>query len=180
MTTYAIGDIQGCARSLDTLLKIISFDGSRDHLWLTGDLVNRGPDSLAVLRRLVEMDGNITMVLGNHDLHLLAAAANVRKLAPEDTLEEILDAPDAPQLINWLRHKPLLYYDVERDFALVHAGLPPAWSARAFWPTCALRYPRGRPVYSRRPFPSQIAEPGPDFQIAYGCRADTPAAYVHR
>ena len=128
MTTYAIGDIQGCARSLDTLLETISFNDSRDHLWLTGDLVNRGPDSLAVLRRLIEMDGNITMVLGNHDLHLLAAAANVRKLTPEDTLQEILDAPDAPQLINWLRHKPLLYYDVGRDLALVHAGLPPAWS----------------------------------------------------
>ena len=128
MTTYAIGDIQGCAKSLDALLEAIAFDESRDRLWLTGDLVNRGPDSLAVLRRLIGMEGNVTTVLGNHDLHLLAAAAGVREAAPEDTLQPVLDAPDAGTLIDWLRHRPLLHYDASRDQALVHAGLPPAWS----------------------------------------------------
>jgi len=128
VTTYAIGDIQGCAKSLDTLLKTISFDQAQDHLWIAGDVVNRGPDSLAVLRRLTAMDANVTAVLGNHDLHLLAAAARVRKLEPKDTLQEVLDAPDAPQLIDWLRSRPLIYYDEGRDRALVHAGIPPAWS----------------------------------------------------
>lgn len=128
VTTYAIGDIQGCARSLDALLEAISFDESRDRLWLTGDLVNRGPDSLAVLRRLIAMEDSVTTVLGNHDLHLLAAAAGVREAAPEDTLQQVLDAPDAGRLIDWLRHRPLLHHDPSRDQALVHAGLPPAWS----------------------------------------------------
>jgi len=130
VTTYAIGDIQGCAASLDTLLEKISFDNARDHLWLTGDLVNRGPDSLGVLRRLAAMEDNVTTVLGNHDLHLLAAAADVRQPSPGDTLQEVLEAPDAPRLIDWLRHRPLLYYDEAQDRALVHAGLPPAWSLR--------------------------------------------------
>ena len=128
MTTYAIGDIQGCAKSLDRLLEAISFDPARDHLWLTGDLVNRGPDSLGVLRRLLAMEGSVTSVLGNHDLHLLAAAAGVREPAAEDTLQPVLEAPDSGQLIDWLRQQPLLHYDPTRDQALVHAGVPPNWS----------------------------------------------------
>ncbi len=128
MTTYAIGDIQGCAKSFDKLLEAISFDHDRDHLWLAGDLVNRGPDSLGMLRRVVEMEERVTTVLGNHDLHLLANAAGVRQPAAEDTFQPVLEAPDAEQLIDWLRQQPLLHYDSTRDQALVHAGLPPHWS----------------------------------------------------
>ena len=128
MTIYVIGDIQGCAKSFDTLIDKLSFDHTRDHLWLTGDLVNRGPDSLSVLRRLVEMDDNITTVLGNHDLHLLAIAAGVSQPTPGDTLQKILEAPDLEQIIDWLRHRPLLHYDEKNDRALVHAGLSPSWS----------------------------------------------------
>lgn len=128
MTIYVIGDIQGCAKSFDTLIDKLSFDHTRDHLWLTGDLVNRGPDSLSVLRRLVEMDDNITTVLGNHDLHLLAIAAGVRQPTPGDTLQKVLEAPDLEQIIDWLRNRPLLHYDEKNDRALVHAGLSPSWS----------------------------------------------------
>ena len=93
MTTYAIGDIQGCAKSFDKLLEAISFDHDRDHLWLAGDLVNRGPDSLGVLRRVVEMEERVTTVLGNHDLHLLATAAGVHQQAQQRsrTIAEALE-----------------------------------------------------------------------------------------
>ena len=128
MTLYATGDIQGCAASLERLLGAVSFDAARDRLWVTGDLVNRGPDSLAVLRRLVALDDAVTTVLGNHDLHLLAAAAGVSELGPGDTLQAVLDAPDAPRLIDWLRHRPLLHYDPASERVLVHAGIPPGWS----------------------------------------------------
>jgi bis(5'-nucleosyl)-tetraphosphatase (symmetrical) len=128
VTIYVIGDIQGCAKSFNNLLEKLAFDQACDHLWLTGDLVNRGPDSLSVLRRLVKMDNNVTTVLGNHDLHLLAIAAGVRLPTPEDTLQEILEAPDLEYMINWLRHRPLLHYDEKNDRALVHAGFSPSWS----------------------------------------------------
>lgn len=125
---YAIGDIQGCAKSFEKLLEKLSFDHAHDRLWLTGDLVNRGPDSLSVLRRLIKMDDRVTTVLGNHDLHLLAIAAGVRKLGPGDTLQETLQAPDLGHIIDWLRRRPLLHYDQKNDRALVHAGLSPEWS----------------------------------------------------
>jgi len=128
MTIYAIGDIQGCAKSFEKLLEKLSFDHAHDRLWLTGDLVNRGPDSLSVLRRLIKMDDRVTTVLGNHDLHLLAIAAGVRKLGPGDTLQETLQAPDLGHIIDWLRRRPLLHYDQKNDRALVHAGLSPEWS----------------------------------------------------
>ena len=111
MTIYAIGDLQGCARAFDALLETISFRPSRDHLWLTGDLVNRGPDSLGILRRVVSLQENVTSVLGNHDLHLLALVAGVRETEPGDTCQAILDAPDAQELLDWLRHCPLAYQD---------------------------------------------------------------------
>ncbi len=130
MTTYAIGDLQGCARAFDELLDAISFDAAHDHLWLAGDLVNRGPRSLEVLRRVVSLQNNLTAVLGNHDLHLLAAAAGVREPTAQDTFQPILDAPDAAELVDWLRRQPLLHYDEARDRVLVHAGLPPTWSLR--------------------------------------------------
>lgn len=131
MTTYAIGDIQGCARSFEGLLEAIGFDSSApsaDRLWLAGDLVNRGPDSLGVLRRVMSLEDRAIVVLGNHDLHLLAIAADVRPPWPGDTIDEILAAPDRDALIDWLRRQPLLHHDPRTRTVLVHAGLPPGWS----------------------------------------------------
>ena len=128
MTLYAIGDIQGCAKTFNQLLGAISFDRNEDHLWLVGDLVNRGPDSLAVLREVMSLSDNVTTVLGNHDLHLLAAAAGVRKLGSNDTVHQVLAAPDAANILYWLRYRPLLHHDEARNLLLVHAGLPPTWS----------------------------------------------------
>lgn len=127
MTLFAIGDLQGCAAPFDALLDEIGFDTRRDHLWLVGDIVNRGPDSLATLRRVIALGDAATVVLGNHDLHLLAAAAGIRRPGRKDTLQQVLDAPDADELVDWLRHRPLLYHDAAARRVLVHAGIPPAW-----------------------------------------------------
>lgn len=128
MTLYAIGDIQGCAGELEALLQKISFNASRDHLWLVGDLVNRGPDSLAVLRRIMALQAHATVVLGNHDLHLLATAAGARAPSANDTFGAVLEAPDAGELLDWIRHRPLVHHDAARTRLLVHAGVPPCWS----------------------------------------------------
>ena len=128
MTTYAIGDIQGCARSFDALLEAIAFDPGADRLWLAGDLVNRGPDSVGVLRRVMALGDRAVVVLGNHDLHLLAVVAGMRPPWEGDTFEEILAAPDRDELIDWLRCRPLLHHDAAIQTVLVHAGLPPGWS----------------------------------------------------
>ena len=128
MTTYAIGDIQGCARSFDALLEAIDFDPGADRLWLAGDLVNRGPDSVGVLRRVMALGDRAVVVLGNHDLHLLAIVAGVRPPWEGDTFDEIFAAPDRDELIDWLRCRPLLHYDPAIRTVLVHAGLPPGWS----------------------------------------------------
>jgi bis(5'-nucleosyl)-tetraphosphatase (symmetrical) len=128
MTIYAVGDLQGCLQPLQCLLREVAFDPSKDHLWLVGDLVNRGPQSLATLRFLYAMRDSLTCVLGNHDLHLLAVAHNSERLKKSDTLQEILDAPDRADLIGWLRRQKLLHYDAERDCILVHAGIPPQWT----------------------------------------------------
>jgi len=128
MTLYAIGDIQGCADAFDALLAAISFEPGRDHLWLVGDLVNRGPDSSGVLRRVIALGDAASCVLGNHDLHLLATAAGVRAIGSGDTFHDVLEAPDAQVLIDWLRHRPLLHWDRARDTVLVHAGIPPIWN----------------------------------------------------
>ncbi len=125
MATYAIGDIQGCWETLQDLLTRIAFKPDTDRLWLTGDLVNRGPRSLDVLRWARQHDEAITVVLGNHDLHLLARAEGVRTRSAGDTLHTILDAPDCDSLLRWLVHRPLLYR--EDHTLLVHAGLLPAW-----------------------------------------------------
>src|SRR5690606_31823659 len=109
MTLYAVGDLQGCAAPFDALLEEIRFDPERDRLWLVGDLVNRGPSSLATLRRVMELGDAATTVLGNHDLHLLAAVAGVRRPRPGDTFADVLAAPDARELVEWLRHRPLLH-----------------------------------------------------------------------
>lgn len=126
MATYAIGDVHGCMVTLRALLAQIAFSPARDRLWMVGDLVNRGPDSLGVLRWAVGQGEALTAVLGNHDLHLLARAAGVAERRRRDTLEDVLAAPDRDDLLAWLRTRPLLHR--EDDRVLVHAGLFPPWS----------------------------------------------------
>ena len=126
MAIYAIGDVQGCYEELLLLLDQIHFDRTQDKLWFVGDLVNRGPDSLQVLRLVKSLGNNAITVLGNHDLHLLAVAIGVAEQHPSDTLNEILRAPDREELLNWLRHQHLLY--AQDGYVLVHAGLLPQWS----------------------------------------------------
>jgi len=128
MTTYAVGDVQGCLEPLKCLLDQVHFDPATDRLWLVGDLVNRGPQSLETLRFLYAMRGSVISVLGNHDLHLLAVAHNAERLKKADTLREILEAPERDDLLDWLRRMPLVHHDAERDVTLVHAGIPPQWS----------------------------------------------------
>jgi bis(5'-nucleosyl)-tetraphosphatase (symmetrical) len=130
MATYAVGDLQGCLEPLQCLLEQVAFDPAKDHLWLVGDLVNRGPQSLATLRFLYGIRESLVCVLGNHDLHLLAAGRNIERLKKNDTLREILEAPDRAELLEWLRQQKLMHYDELRDIALVHAGIPPQWSLR--------------------------------------------------
>lgn len=126
MATYAIGDIHGCFKTLTRLLRRIAFDPREDRLWLVGDLVNRGPRSLEVLRWAVEQDGRLVAVLGNHDLHLLARAAGVSGARKRDTLDEILEAPDRDDLLAWLGGRPLSHR--EGETLMVHAGLFPEWA----------------------------------------------------
>ncbi len=132
MAIYAIGDIQGCAGAFGQLLKEIQFKPGSDRLWLVGDLVNRGPASLDTLRQVRDLGDAATTVLGNHDLHLLALAAGARKPGKHDTLDEILDAPDATELLDWLRQRPLAHHEVVagQPHLLVHAGLLPIWSVQ--------------------------------------------------
>ncbi|HEY9198436.1 MAG TPA: symmetrical bis(5'-nucleosyl)-tetraphosphatase [Gammaproteobacteria bacterium] len=127
MAVYAIGDIQGCHRELQQLLALLKFDPARDCLWFAGDLVNRGPHSLEVLRFVRGLGDAALTVLGNHDLHLLAAVDHPARIKARDTLHAILDAPDREDLLDWLRRQPLLHHDAELGYTLVHAGLPPQW-----------------------------------------------------
>ncbi len=126
MAIYAVGDVQGCHAELLQLLDRIGFDQATDQLWLVGDLVNRGPGSLEVLRLVKSLGDSAITVLGNHDLHLLAVAEGVAELNRNDTLDEILDAPDRDELLHWLRNQRLLH--ALGGFVLVHAGLLPQWS----------------------------------------------------
>jgi bis(5'-nucleosyl)-tetraphosphatase (symmetrical) len=128
MSTYAIGDIQGCFAELQLLLTKIRFDATRDRLWLVGDLVNRGPQSLEVLRFVRRLGSAAITVLGNHDLHLLMLAEGCSRQREDDTLGQILAAPDRAELLDWLRGQPLMH--VENGYAMVHAGLLPQWSVR--------------------------------------------------
>jgi bis(5'-nucleosyl)-tetraphosphatase (symmetrical) len=131
MARYAIGDIQGCFDELKSLLKLIDYSADRDELWFVGDLVNRGPQSLETLRFVRALGANATVVLGNHDLHLLALAyGSRRKHKDSDTLDEVLDAPDRDQLLEWLLGRPLAVFDEPRGDLLVHAGLVPDWTPR--------------------------------------------------
>jgi bis(5'-nucleosyl)-tetraphosphatase (symmetrical) len=126
---WAIGDIQGCLVEFDELLQTVRFNADRDQLWLTGDLVNRGPDSLGTLRRVHSMADNLVTVLGNHDLHLLALVYGPqRKPRKSDTLDDILTASDRDALLNWLLRQPLLHFDGAHNELLVHAGLVPQWT----------------------------------------------------
>lgn len=126
MATYAVGDIQGCFASLQALLEKCSFSPEFDHLWLVGDLVNRGPRSLDTLRFVKSLGDRAVTVLGNHDLSLLMAAEGFGKRHRSDTIDDILAAPDRDELLHWLRHQRLMH--VQGDYAMVHAGLLPAWS----------------------------------------------------
>jgi bis(5'-nucleosyl)-tetraphosphatase (symmetrical) len=128
MARFAIGDIQGCAAELRQLLKRISFKADRDQLWFVGDLVNRGPHSLEVLREVRALADNAVVVLGNHDLHLLALAFGARAaLKSGDTLAEVLAAPDRDRLFDWLLQRPLAHFDAGHGDLLIHAGLVPQW-----------------------------------------------------
>lgn len=126
MATYAIGDLQGCYAPLRELLEDIGFNAARDRLWFVGDLVNRGPQSLEILRFVRSLGERAVSVLGNHDLHLLMVAEGRVKPHREDTLGAILDAPDRDALLTWLRGRPLMH--AEGEYAMVHAGLLPSWS----------------------------------------------------
>lgn len=127
MATWAIGDLHGCYDELQRLLERIDFSPERDRLWFVGDLVNRGPDSLACVRFVRDLGERAVCVPGNHDLHLLAAAAGVRGARTKDTFDDILNAPDRGNLLDWLRFRPLLHHDAGLGFTLVHAGLHHDW-----------------------------------------------------
>ena len=131
MALYLIGDVQGCDSALQRLLNEISFSPSRDSLYFLGDLVNRGPDSAGVLRRLMGYGASVQCVLGNHDLHLLAVAHGVRKPHRKDTLNGILDAPDRHAMLDWLKAQRMAILErIEgHEVLMVHAGVQPAWSA---------------------------------------------------
>lgn len=165
MALYAIGDIQGCYGSFQRLLDKLRFDPDHDHLWLVGDLVNRGPDSLKVLRSVKSMGAAVTCVLGNHDLHLLAAAAGGRRnVAPE--LARVLKARDSDELIRWLRRRPLIHYDEDHEHVLVHAGIPPQWSTKK-----ALK--RGRAI-------SRLLKSGDWRELLKNMYGDTPVRWSSR
>ena len=128
MPTFAIGDLQGCYDELMDLLEAVRFDPAADRLWFTGDLVNRGPQSLACLRFVKDLGDGAVSVLGNHELHLLAIGnGQPQYLHAGDTLDEILEADDRAELLDWLRLLPLAHHDGHSGFTMVHAGLPPQW-----------------------------------------------------
>ena len=123
MSTYAIGDVQGCWVELQRLLESIGFQPGRDRLWLVGDLVNRGPQSAATLRYIKGLGSSAIALIGNHDFHLLVAAYGHSKQYPGDTLDDVLNAPDRDELLHWLRQQKLMH--AGEGYAMVHAGLLP-------------------------------------------------------
>lgn len=126
MASYVVGDLQGCLEPLKCLLKQVEFNWEKDKLWLVGDLVNRGPDSLKTLRYIYKHRDRVTCVLGNHDLHLLAVASGLVKQGSSDTLNKVLEAHDRDELLRWLRYRPLLHS--AGGYTMVHAGIPHIWS----------------------------------------------------
>lgn len=146
MATYAIGDVHGCYDELMTLLEQSPFEPHKDTLWFAGDIINRGPKSLETLRYIKGLGTKAVVVLGNHDLHLLALAHQIKKPKGSDTAIQIFDAPDKQELLDWLRQQPLLHYDKTLNYVMVHAGIPPIWSVEtalmlASEVTAALRGP---------------------------------------
>jgi len=129
MAVYAIGDVQGCADQLEELLALLDFDATRDRLWFVGDLVNRGPRSLDTLRLVRSLGDAAIVVLGNHDLHLLAIARGGAAWKSTDGgLEQVMAAPDREALLDWLQARPLMHHDAQLGTSLLHAGLPPQWN----------------------------------------------------
>jgi bis(5'-nucleosyl)-tetraphosphatase (symmetrical) len=128
MAIYAIGDVQGCCDELERLLASLHIDPARDELWFVGDLVNRGPRSLDTLRLVRSLGNQATVVLGNHDIHLIALAFGNRGKAEDHELADVLDAPDGHELVDWLRQQPLAHYRPELNTLMVHAGVPPQWN----------------------------------------------------
>ena len=126
MAMYLIGDVQGCDAALQRLLDTLAFSPSRDTLYLLGDLVNRGPDSAAVLRRLMGYGAAARCLLGNHDLHLLGLWQGARQPGRKDTVQDILQAKDSEMLLDWLRHRAMAMH--RHGWLMVHAGVLPAWS----------------------------------------------------
>jgi len=125
--SFAIGDVQGCFDELIILLDLIQFDPDKHNLWFAGDLVNRGPNSLQVLRFVRSLGDSAITVLGNHDLQLLAAAEGFLQPRQRDTISGMLEAPDIGELLDWLRLQPLMHYDASLDYTMVHAGIYPKW-----------------------------------------------------
>ncbi len=129
MAVYAIGDVQGCYDELLKLLDALQFDADQDQIWLAGDLVNRGPKSADTLRYVKSLGDKAKVVLGNHDLHLLAQASGITEYQHRlDTIDSVLNADDREELLIWLRFQPLFHYDAALQFSMVHAGLPPQWT----------------------------------------------------
>ena len=129
MATYAIGDIQGCYQSFIKLLKLIDFDPNNDQLWLAGDMINRGPDSLKVMTYILENQSSIKCVLGNHDLHFLAVAHGCKSINPKDTFDDILESSSKDKIVKYLSQLPLVIADKENKWIMAHAGIYPTWSA---------------------------------------------------
>lgn len=130
MATWAVGDIQGCFSSLLQLLDTIEFDWQKDNLWLCGDLINRGPQSLNTLRYLYEHQDRVRIVLGNHDLHMLAVASGAQKIKRKDTFHDILEAPDSQELFDWLLQQPLARFNKSHNTLMVHAGIAQQWKLK--------------------------------------------------
>ncbi len=127
MAHYFVGDIQGCFKELQALLAQVEFNPSKDELWAVGDLVARGPDSLATLRYFKQLEGSAKIVLGNHDLHLMSLHNGIKKVNPKDNLQQLLQAEDINQLIDWLRLQPLHREWKSAKILMSHAGVPPQW-----------------------------------------------------
>lgn len=127
MSTYAVGDLQGCYDEFRALLDSFQFDPSKDHLWLVGDLINRGPKNLETLNFIRQLGNVVTIVLGNHDLHFMAVARGFGSVKKSDTFQDILADKNCADLVDWLRTRPLVHYDADLGFLLVHAGVPPIW-----------------------------------------------------
>ncbi|MFC4656061.1 MULTISPECIES: symmetrical bis(5'-nucleosyl)-tetraphosphatase [Rheinheimera] len=137
MARYVIGDIQGCLPQLKQLLARLQFNSAQDELWFCGDLVARGPESLQTLRFIKALGPQHKVVLGNHDLHLLACAYGVATAKASDQIDQVLQAPDRDELLDWLRYQPLMHYEPQEQLLLVHAGLAPGWSVATALQACA-------------------------------------------